>query len=274
MVVMNAATQAGAGIDYVGAYASAAEWFADHVARTNSRAAVPTCPGWTVLDLVTHLGNVHSWAATVIETGRPATKLDDRPSSAKPKRLGQWYLGKAEDLYSVLRDVSPDHECWNFAFGAGVARFWLRRQTHETLLHGVDLAVAAEVAERLPVELADDGVDEALNVFLHRMHARGHPADLAGPVVLKATDTGRCWVVEPAPRASIPAQASGPEGWRPDRSAPRVSNGFREGADRVEAPAAVLFKLLWKRTRPTDPEVAVRGDEETVHRFLASRLTP
>ncbi len=39
-------------------------------------------------------------------------------------------------------------------------------------------------------------------------------------------------------------------------------------------PAAALFKLLWKRTRPTDPEVAVRGDREAVHRFLASRLTP
>ncbi len=271
---MNAATQAGAGIDYVGEYASAAEWFADHVARTNSRAAVPTCPGWTVLDLVTHLGNVHSWAATVLETSKPASQLDDRPSSAKPKRLAQWYLGKAEDLYSVLRDTPPDRECWNFAFGVGVAQFWLRRQTHETLVHGVDLARAADVPERLPAELAGDGVDEALNVFLHRMHSRGHPAELSGPVVLKAADTGQCWVVEPAPRTGIPAQASGLEGRRPDRSAPRVSYGFREGADVAEAPAAVLFKLLWKRTQLSDPQVTARGDEEPLHRFLASRLTP
>jgi hypothetical protein len=48
----------------------------------------------------------------------------------------------------------------------------------------------------------------------------------------------------------------------------------RPAEDTVEAPAGVLMKLLWKRARPTDPDVKLTGDEDRIERFLASRLTP
>ena len=271
---MEAATRADAGIDYVEEYAAAATWFADHLVRTSHRLAVPTCPDWTVLDLVTHIGNVHSWAATIVETGRAAVGLHDEPPSTKSRRLTEWYLGKAEDLYTVLRDTPSGRPCWNFAYGAGVAGFWQRRQLHETLLHGVDLAIAGDHEERLPVELAADGVDEVLTVFLHRMHWRGYAADLDQPLAVRATDHAMSWVVEPAPRAAIPAQSSPAEGRRNDRPSPHVTRGMRPGIDVLSAPADVLVKLLWKRARPTDPAIEIDGDEHRVLRFLASRLTP
>ncbi len=273
---MNAATWAGAGIDFVSEFATAAEWFAEHVARVGMRSTVPGCPGWTVLDLVTHMGNEHAWAATVVETGRIATEMRDAPSSTRPRRVAEWYLGKAEDLYSVLRDAPPERECWNFAFGAGQVGFWSRRQTHETVMHGVDLSQSEGLEERVPAALAGDGVDETLGVFLHRMHRRGHAADLTAPVCLRATDVDRSWVVEPFPRSAIPAQASPSEGRRRaggDPPPPRVVPGHRAGVDLVEAPAAVLLKVLWKRATPADPELRVHGDEARVQRFLRSRLT-
>lgn len=269
---MNAATDAD--IDYVEAYASAAEWFATQVARTNTRTPVPSCPGWTVLDLVTHLGNIHAWAATVMETGKASRRLEDRPSSNKPKRVAEWYLAKAEDLYAVLRDTPAEQECWNFVFGAGSASFWQRRQTHETLLHGVDLALATGVAERLPADLAADGVDETLTVMLHRMHSRGHAADLSAPIALRASDVDRCWVVEPPMPGGIPAQASAVEGRARGRSPLRVTKGFRLDTDQVQASSALLLKVLWRRASPSDRGVALHGDTERIHRFLESRLTP
>lgn len=271
---MNPATRADAGLDYVAEFATAAEWFAEHVARTSMRSTVPACPDWTVLDLVNHLGNVHSWAATVVETGRAAFGLDDRPSSHRPRRVAEWYLGRAEDLYSVLRDIPGDKPCWNFAFGSGTVGFWQRRQTHETLMHGVDLAQAVGTDERLPAVLAADGVDEALTVFLHRMHNRGYAADLTRPLCLRATDVQRAWVVEPVERGTFPAQASPIEGGGAERpAAPRVLAEDRPGIDAVEAPAALLLKVLWKRADPADHAVRLRGDEARVRRFLASRLT-
>lgn len=269
---MQAANPAEAGPDLLEEFAAAAGWFADHVGRTSPRRPVRSCPGWSVLDLVTHLGNVHSWAATVVETGRAAPGLDDRPPSARAGRLAQWYLGKAEDLYTVLRDTPQHRSCWNFASGVGTVAFWRRRQLHETLVHGVDLALAGEEQEHLPVELAADGVDEALNVHLRRMHLRGHPADLSAPLSLHAVDAGVWWVVEPAPRTAIPAQSS--LGTPRSGPVPRVTRGSRATPDRVEAPAGVLLKLLWGRASAADPDVALSGDLDRIRRFLASRLTP
>lgn len=242
-------------IDYVGEFAAAVEWFATHLSEASPRSVVPACPGWTVLDLVVHLGNVHSWAATIVETGEAAAELDDRPHSSRAKHLGPWYLAKAEDLYEVLRFADPDRPCWNFAFGEGVAGFWQRRQAHETLVHGVDLAQALGVEPRLPAELAGDGVDEALTVFLHRMHQRGYAAELPTPVALRAVDTGQSWTVQP-----------GVEG-----ASPRVARGVVMGADVVEGTAAELLLALWKRG-PLEA-LSVTGDQDRVRRFLAGRLT-
>jgi hypothetical protein len=225
---------------------------------------------------VAHLGNVHSWAATIVETASRSGELDDRPSSHRARRVSEWYLAKAEDLYTVLRNVDPLQPTWNFAFGAGVAGFWQRRQTHETLMHGVDLALAGDHEERLPLHLAVDGIDEALTVFLHRMHSRGYAAALDRPIEVRATDAERSWVVEPAPRAAIPAQASPSDSraWLgTDQTAPVVTPGRREGADRVEGPAALVLKVLWKRARPVQPGLTLVGDEDRVLRFLGSRLT-
>ena len=102
---------------------------------------VAGCPGWSAYDLVVHLGNVHAWAATIVETGRERREQNDEPRSSHegPGRWRSGTRGKAEDLYEVLRHSPPERPCWNFVFGAGVAAFWSRRQLHETTIHQVDL---------------------------------------------------------------------------------------------------------------------------------------
>src|SRR5688572_26761997 len=40
---------------------------ADYVAAADSDAAVPTCPGWTVGDLVAHVGQTQRWVSEIIE---------------------------------------------------------------------------------------------------------------------------------------------------------------------------------------------------------------
>src|SRR3954463_4036558 len=84
---MQAATPAEAALDYVESFAAAAGWFADHVSQTSPRRPVPPCPDWSVLELVPQVGNISSWAATVMETGRAAASMDDRPPSARSARL-------------------------------------------------------------------------------------------------------------------------------------------------------------------------------------------
>ncbi len=274
---MDSANPAELGLDFVEEFASAAEWFATHLGRTSSRAPVPTCPGWSVLDLVAHLGNIHAWAATVVETGRRAEPLDDRPASARSRRVAEWYLAKAEDLYEVLRAADATEPCWTFVDDdAGTTGFWARRQAHETVVHGVDLALAGDHVPRIPTRLAVDGISEVLEVFLGRMHRRGLPAVLHRAVELRAVDVEASWVVEPAP-VGIPAQGASPEqheGRPTARAVPRVTRGARDDLDRIEAPAETLLTLLWRRTGAGAPGVRLVGNEDRLRAFLQSRLTP
>lgn len=266
----------GAVLDFSDEFAVAAQWFASHLAHAKMDARVPACPDWSVLDLAVHLGNVHSWAASILETGRAAEMLADEPVSHRPRRVARWYEGRAEDLYAVLRATRADRPCWNFAYGEGVAGFWHRRQAHETLMHGVDLASAAGVPARLPAVLAADGVDEVFSVFLHRMHTRGHPADLSAPLVVRATDAGDAWTLTPVPGDEPRVvRAARPDGAGSGEAPGEASEASR--GDLVEAPAGVLLKLLWKRARLDDPDVRAQlrvvGDDERVSTFFAGRLT-
>ena len=244
-------------------FATAAEWFAVTLAAVDLRAPVPTCPGWSTYDLVTHLGNIHSWAATVVETGKVAADQNDEPANRKSKTVAAWYAGKAEDLYEVLRSAKPDAPCWNFAFGLGTASFWPRRQLHEATIHGIDLALASGRIPDLRPDLSADGIDEALRVFLYRMHMRGYPADLAAPVSIVATDVGQAWTVRPSVLGGVPAQ----------QTAPEVLDGASATGDRIEGPAAAVFSLLWKRLPATDPSLSFSGDSARINAFLGSRLT-
>ncbi len=248
------------GLDHVGLYLLAADRFASAVGQADLSIPVATCPGWSAYDLVCHLGNTHAWAATIVETGRPAAEQNDEPRSQRPHAVPEWYVTKAEDLYRVLRAADPEAPCWNFAFGAGRAGFWSRRQLHETAIHLLDLAPQRPLD--LGPEVYADGVDEVLRVFLRRMHDRGHAAELSAPLCLVASDLGRAWTLTPRAASQL---TPGP---------PLVVDRPHPSADRVEAPAEVLYRLLWHRLPSTDPSVRVTGDLERVQAFLASRLVP
>jgi len=255
---VNPVPRPSASLDFVAEYAAAAQRFADAVGSADLTAPVRACTGWSVRDLVIHLANTHAWAATIVETGRAAADPDDEPSSRSACGVSAWYLAKAEDLYRVLREAPPDRPCWNFAFGDGVAGFWPRRQLHETTIHLVDLEAAAGGRTEVSAEVAADGVDEVLTVMMPRMHRRGRRAALEAPVLVRALDTGDIWVVRP----SGPDEADLP---------PTVERGGGEVADRLEAPAEVLYRALWHRDAGA---LRIGGDQDRVGAFLGSRLTP
>ena len=270
---MSAHTRTTTSLDFVEEYVAAAERFAVAVASSDMRSPIPACPTWSTYDLVVHLGNVHAWAATIVETGARAVEQNDHPSSRRQRVVSEWYAGKAEDLYEVLRSADLDMPCWNFAGVGSTARFWPRRQTHETWMHLVDLDQGSGRTTDVPALTCTDGIAEVLEVFLPRMHARNHPADLAGPLTLRAVDTEHVWTLTP--------RQDGP---------PLVAVRTEPGADLVEGSAADLWRLLWKRAAaPGSPSVGVQrgaprplppahvsyvGNADRIAAFVSSRLTP
>lgn len=278
------------GLDHVGRFLQAAERFTDRLAAVDLEAPVPGCPGWSAYDLVRHLGNVHAWAATIAETGRSAPHQDDAPRSHRARAVRDWYAGKAEDLYRVLRATDPSRSCWNFVDGEGVAGFWGRRQLHETTVHTLDLDPLAGSTTRVVPDVAADGVDEVLTVFLRRMHARGFPVPLVAPLCLVCEDTGHAWTLAPRvgrfgrptsssaqslPAQALPTQSRGPAAETTPAGVggpPLVVEGLDPSADQVAAPAVLLYRALWKRA-PLEA-LARSGDPARIDAFLTARLVP
>lgn len=243
------------GLDYLAELDRVTTAMAETLTAASGDEPVPTCPGWTVEDLADHLGRVHRWAAAIVLTG----ERQRPPEPLRTESLAHWYAGIAAALRSVLPAVDPDEPCWNFSGLQQYARFWRRRQTHETQVHLVDAAMALGRPVEIESSLAVDGVDEVLTIFLHRLARRGRQPVVDGPILVRCTDADRAWALDPAPEAGV-----GPAVIRP-------SPADEATADTSVAGSAVdLYLGLWRRR--SHSRLAVRG--EFAHRFLAGPLTP
>jgi uncharacterized protein (TIGR03083 family) len=217
-----------------GALRAQGELLGDAAARTGLAAGVPSCPDWTVRDLLLHTGGVHRWAATVVREGRtepigleqPYDIVDQLPSD---DALVDWYRTGHAELVATLAAAPADMVCWAFLRAPSPLAFWARRQTHETAIHRVDAELAAgDTPTVAPPEVATDGIDELLTGFLprgDRLRSNGNWS-----LHVHATDTDTHWLV------------------RISQDGPRVEP-VAAAADRsVSGPANDVYLALWNRT--------------------------
>jgi uncharacterized protein (TIGR03083 family) len=171
---------------------------------------VPTCPEWTVRNLVRHIARVHNWVVKALNSAPDSSERHpDRPPELWEDLL-PWWDEQVAAMVAKLREGGPDAPAW--VFGSQVApnaAFWARRQAHETAIHRLDAEHAAARSDRadaLPTlvfdpELAADGIDELL-VRLLPEFLRREPPDVEGTVLFHAADAGRAWLVTLRPGAA------------------------------------------------------------------------
>ncbi|MFJ8435481.1 maleylpyruvate isomerase family mycothiol-dependent enzyme [Kitasatospora sp. NPDC094019] len=135
-------------------------------------APVPTCPGWTLFDLVKHLGGGDRFWAAIVGAGPadgpPAEAVAARAALEPPQEreaLVAWLAASTEVLLTTLREAGPDAACWAWwsdlqtpRTAGGVAR----HRVQETTVHTYDAQLAGGTAQPLPVDVALDGVEEFL----------------------------------------------------------------------------------------------------------------
>ena len=150
--------------EYLEAVARESAALADAAERAGLDAAVPSCPGWTVADVVEHVGNVQRWATRIVET-RPTERISrpDMSESPAPEELLGWFRAASRALVEALGAADPAAPVWTFIPG-GTTRFWFRRQAHEVAVHRVDAELAGGTAAPIPTALAADGIAEWLDV--------------------------------------------------------------------------------------------------------------
>jgi uncharacterized protein (TIGR03083 family) len=213
-------------------------------------APVPPCPGWTVADLLAHVGRIHRWAAANLgrrpEDG-PLPRDAVEPHPEDPTELAAWARAGAAQLVAALAAADPAAPSWTFGPPPTVA-FWFRRQAHETVLHRLDAELAAGAPTPIPAALAADGLDEFLGIAAtsDRLAAAG----LAGTIHLHCTDVAGEWLLR-----------LGPDGVELERV-------HAKGDVAARGTASDLLGRLRGRTGPEGLEVF--GDEALLERFRAA----
>jgi uncharacterized protein (TIGR03083 family) len=218
------------------------------VLRANAGAAgldapVPTCPGWTVLDLVAHQGMVHRWATSHLR-GAPVTDADALEAEGRAATdVLDWFDAGATALLQAIVDAPDDLEALVFLKDAPSPRvFWTRRQCHETTVHAVDAmggrlarpARAEETFVRPPLAL--DGIDELLTGFVPRGRQGVQPARRTR-LLVRPDDAPLAWLVDLDP--DVPARTT------------RLTSAdvSRADADTVWSGTPTgLFLRLWSRS--------------------------
>jgi uncharacterized protein (TIGR03083 family) len=219
-------------------------------ARAGLSAAVPSCPGWTVADLLYHAGEVLYFWAWVVESGATDVDAYDEPARPGDDKLEAWFAAQGHAVSAALRSHPADQPAWSWAPGGGTVGWIVRRMAHEAAVHRWDADAAAGDPAPLAADLAADGVDEFLTEFT------GAPVEgaaaVGGTVHLHCTDVEGEWLVD----EDIPG---GPLVIRREHA---------KGDAAVRGTASDLDLLLWRRV-PLDDRFDVFGDRGVVERLLA-----
>ncbi|MFF5083638.1 maleylpyruvate isomerase N-terminal domain-containing protein [Actinoplanes sp. NPDC000266] len=207
-------------------------------------APVPSCPGWTLDDLVRHLADGRrKWASIVAAgpAGAPPPQPDEPADFAEATR----------QLLAALRETGPDQGCWGWwgdspqsPLTAGAAA---RHQLQEIAVHTYDAQLAAGDPQPLPTEVALDGVEE----FLVTCVATTAPWPHAPATVDYRTTEGPAW------RLDLSAEGARAE---------RLST-FGEAAASAEASASDLVLIFYGRVPLTTAKLD--GDTGVFDQLIA-----
>jgi uncharacterized protein (TIGR03083 family) len=226
------------------------------LATADPEVPVPTCPGWTLRQLLTHVGRGDRWAATIVrdraeERVDIRTVADGKPPADDP--VG-WLADSARALVDAVAATGPDVPVWTFT-GPKPAAWWIRRRLHEATVHRADAAIALGVPFAIEPALAADGVSEWLDILTSRPAPGGGPALAEGATLhLHATDDGLGadgeWLVR---------STEGRIAWE---------HGHGKGAVAVRGSAADLLQAVMRRIPADDPRLQVLGDAAVWHTWL------
>ena len=207
-------------MDYAGHFqreAAAFEAAARQAAGAEAAPGVPSCPGWTVTDLVLHLGMVHRVVARVIgeRMQRPPAPGGDpswlglaeewngwlpprrAPEGAPlPAGLLDWFGAGAAGLAEHFHAAEPGEPVWTWSPDHSVG-FWQRMQAIEAAVHRWDAENAVGTAQPLDAVLAADAVAQTFEVMApwRRAVAKAPPGQ-GERFLLRRTDGPQTWAVQ------------------------------------------------------------------------------
>lgn len=214
-------------MDYLAHLKADKDLFLDAARAAGLDAPVPTCPEWDVRALVGHVGAVYLDKVKCMRLGRePGDWTGAAPEGADPY---EWFEEQYETLVNELVSRDPASYSYTWYPPDQTVGFWHRRMAQETAVHRVDAEAAAGRTSTIDDELALDGIDEKLRVFLANPWWEEHPWDEA---------TGRTFAVR-----------SGDRVWRvvSERQLARIEDGPGDAVGEVSGTPYDVLMWVWER---------------------------
>ncbi|KPI33741.1 Conserved hypothetical protein CHP03083 [Actinobacteria bacterium OV450] len=182
---------------------------------------VPSCPGWSVADLVGHLGSVHRFVARILRERLseapdhtdptiydipqdPAVRAAWPKPEGVPNRgpvppaLTEWFEQGARRLEALFRELGPDVPVWTWAADSTdrTSGFWLRMQTLELAVHRWDAQSATGAPQPVDAVIAADAVPQTFETMApFRRAAAGGRAGAGERYRFRRTDGPGSWTV-------------------------------------------------------------------------------
>ncbi|OIJ91101.1 hypothetical protein BIV25_30730 [Streptomyces sp. MUSC 14] len=229
-------------------------------------ATVPTCPDWSLEDLVRHMGGALRWVDTLVRTRAQENVPPERvPLAGGPEKRGdaaaldEWLARTGDLVVGALREAGPDTPVWAWA-GVLNSGFWARRMAHEITVHRADATLAAGLPYEVGPDIAADALDEWLEIV--QWAQRTLPEDPArdlrrpgGTVHLHATDTEAAldaeWLIDLGDEVIA---------WR---------RGHEKAAVALRGPLTSVLLALYRRLPLDSPGLEVLGERELLEFWLA-----
>ncbi len=164
---------------YLEAVVEQTNTLADWVHGKDAAAAVPTCPKWTLADLVDHVGSTQRMVTMLVgermmEPSAAFARYVPGPSDSGEWRA--WLTEGAAEAKRAFESVADDTPVWDPSGDEAGVPFWSRRLLGEVCVHRADAAAA--LGERY--ELAPDRAVGAIEDWLDTMTSRGYWENRAG----------------------------------------------------------------------------------------------
>ncbi|MFI6012997.1 maleylpyruvate isomerase family mycothiol-dependent enzyme [Streptomyces sp. NPDC051243] len=228
-------------------------------------ATVPTCPDWSLEQLVRHMGGALRWVELMVRTrAQEEIPEEEVPEAEGPEAEGDraaldaWLAKTGEMVVAALRDAGPDAKMWGWA-GVPTAGFWARRMTHEITVHRADATLAAGLPYEVAPDVAADAIDEWLEIveWAQRTLPDDPARELRRPgasIHLHATDN------TPEVNAEWYVDLTGEVvTWRRDHEKATVA---------LRGPLTAVLLAFYRRLPLDSPELEVLGERELLEFWL------
>jgi len=243
------------------------EQLAEAIAAADSDAAVPTCPGWTVADLVAHVGETQHWVSEIIErrivdpTQLP-TEMATVPT--EPADWPDWLRDGGARAAEAFSDEALEAPVFNAASDDRTGgEFWLSTLLNELVIHGADAAFAAGRDVDVDADVAAELIRNHLAMLTSPTWAAQRPESASA---LRGSGETLHWHATDEPGLGEAGEwfiERGPDGasWQPRSGEADVS---------VSGPAKSLLLILTRRRQLTDEadQVSVDGELELVRHWI------